>query len=135
MTLQITALAVNSSDLPTQEQIDRLAQEGWVHLDNLQRVALCPFARLDDYQRLAEQLAALCTLKERFFETLYPSDYQATAFDRILDTVSALQRELAADMEQAAEGYATKYSPPNSLALDVEVEPVKKRRPAKREKP
>ena len=114
--------------------IQQLAEQGWIHLDNVERVALAPFARLDDWQRGAERLAVLTQTKELLCRSLAAYDMGSHIFGAIMEVLTEQQREAAGAMELAAAGKVSEQQMDDAMAarlVDVEPAFVPTRRPRK----
>ena len=113
-----------------QPNIQQLAEQGWIHLDNLEKVALCPFARLDDYQRLAEQLAAVQEVQRRLCHILTNGAGGSQALFEALDICNAFCNELGDGLDAAAEGYRPALLEPAPLLAVVAIPKLTKKEKA-----
>lgn len=91
-------------DLVPQENIDELAAAGWIHLDNLDRVALFPFAKMGDYQIALQQKQGMQDLLREIFQTATEADQTTELFMRVLSAAYDQDEQLTEDMRRARWG-------------------------------
>ena len=115
---------------PPDPNIQALAEQGWIHLSNLQKVALFPFAHIEKWQALSERLEGVKMITQRLIGACSDDDMGTNLFFSLMEVAHGLTISLESDLEQAKAAHQTENTP---LPLITVAAAPNKRRPTKKE--